>query len=92
MTPAPPSTLEERGDLDGLVRLSIADTEACPRYVLRMVRGISIVQVPLRDEDRIAKAGMRPINSIVDVTNYIMLELGQPLHAFDYDRIRGQAH
>ena len=84
----PPFNLEETSPIDGLIGLSIKDPEACPRYVLRMVRGISIVPSPFVMRSRITKAGMRPINSIVDVTNYIMLELGQPLHAFDYARIR----
>ncbi len=84
----PDFTLEEKSPIDGLIGLSILDADACPRYVLRMVRGISIVPSPFLMRSRIAKAGMRPINSIVDVTNYIMLELGQPLHAFDYARIR----
>ena len=83
----PDFTLQEQSPIDGLIGLSILDAEACPRYVLRMVRGISIVPSPFLMRSRIAKAGMRPINSIVDVTNYIMLELGQPLHAFDYARI-----
>ena len=57
-----------------------------------MVRGISIVPAPFWMRSRIAKAGMRPINAIVDVTNYVMLELGQPLHAFDYAAIADRAH
>jgi phenylalanyl-tRNA synthetase beta chain len=85
----PSFTLNETDAIDGLIRLSVADTEACPRYVLRMVRGISIVPAPFWMRNRITKAGMRPINAIVDVTNYVMLELGQPLHAFDYARIGG---
>ncbi len=84
----PSFTLSETGSIDGLIRLTVADTDACPRYVLRMVRGISIVPAPFWMRNRITKAGMRPINAIVDVTNYVMLELGQPLHAFDYARIR----
>ena len=83
----PSFNLKETGSIDGLMRLSVADTDACPRYVLRMARGISIVPAPFWMRSRITKAGMRPINSIVDVTNYVMLELGQPLHAFDYARI-----
>jgi phenylalanyl-tRNA synthetase beta chain len=83
----PSFTLNETDAIDDLIRLTVADTEACPRYVLRMVRGISIVPAPFWMRNRITKAGMRPINAIVDVTNYVMLELGQPLHAFDYARI-----
>ncbi len=67
--------------------LEIRDAGACPRYVLKMIRGTSIVTSPFWMRQRIIKCGMRPINSLVDVTNYVMLELGQPLHAFDYERL-----
>lgn len=73
-----------------LVSLKVLNTDACPRYVLRMINGISIGTAPFWMRNRIIKCGMRPINTIVDVTNYVMLELGQPLHAFDYHRIRGK--
>lgn len=71
-------------DIKNCVSLEIKDLEACPRYVLRMITGVSMVQAPFWMRQRILKCGMRPINAIVDVTNYVMLELGQPLHAFDY--------
>lgn len=82
--PAPPGN-ELIGDQ---VSLAIANLDACPRYVLRMVRGVSMVPAPFWMRNRIQKCGMRPINAIVDVTNYVMLELGQPLHAFDYHTLR----
>jgi phenylalanyl-tRNA synthetase beta chain len=75
-------------DIKNLVSLDIKDIEACPRYVLRMITGVSMVQAPFWIRQRIQKCGMRPINAIVDVTNYVMLELGQPLHAFDYHSLR----
>ncbi len=75
-------------DIKDLVSLDIKDIEACPRYVLRMITGVSMVQAPFWIRQRIQKCGMRPINAIVDVTNYVMLELGQPLHAFDYHSLR----
>ena len=78
------------GDIESRISLDVYDTAACPRYVLRMIEGISIVPAPFWMRNRIIKSGMRPINSIVDVTNYIMLELGQPLHSFDYEKIRGR--
>ncbi|OPX93121.1 MAG: Phenylalanine--tRNA ligase beta subunit [Syntrophorhabdus sp. PtaU1.Bin002] len=71
-------------DVEDRISLAITDTDACPRYVLRMIKGISIGPAPFWMRNRIQKCGMRPINAIVDVTNYVMLELGQPLHAFDY--------
>jgi phenylalanyl-tRNA synthetase beta chain len=83
----PSVDFEEGEDINNLINLSILDSHACPRYVLRLIKGISIRQSPYWMRTRIIKAGMRPINSIVDVTNYIMLELGQPLHAFDYSTI-----
>jgi phenylalanyl-tRNA synthetase beta chain len=70
------------------ISLDIKDIDACPRYVLRMITGVSMVQAPFWIRQRIQKCGMRPINAIVDVTNYVMLELGQPLHAFDYHSLR----
>ena len=86
----PSFSLVETEDLDGLIDLIVHDTQACPRYVLRLIEDISIVPAPFWMRSRITKCGMRPINSVVDVTNYVMLELGQPLHAFDYERIGGK--
>ncbi len=83
----PAVNLQEQGSIEGKIDLDILDKEACPRYVLRMIEGIAIVPSPYWMRSRIIKCGMRPINSIVDVTNYVMLELGQPLHAFDYKKI-----
>lgn len=80
---------EETGNIADFISLDIIDPEACPRYVLKMIQGITIKKSPYWIRSRISKCGMRPINSIVDVTNYVMLEFGQPLHAFDYDRLRG---
>jgi len=83
----PSFNLSETEDLDNLIDLVVHDRQACPRYVLRLIKDISIVPAPFWMRSRITKCGMRPINSIVDVTNYVMLELGQPLHAFDYEKI-----
>jgi phenylalanyl-tRNA synthetase beta chain len=86
----PSIELDEQEDIGGLIELSVLDSNACPRYVLRLIKDVTARPSPFWMRSRIAKAGMRPINSVVDVTNYIMLELGQPLHAFDYERIRSQ--
>lgn len=82
--------VDTKEKIDDAISLQVYDTEACPRYVLRMIKDSSIVKSPFWMRDRIQKCGMRPINSIVDVTNYVMLELGQPLHAFDYERLNGR--
>jgi len=74
-------------DAAGRVRVEIVSPELCPRYVARLVTGITVGPSPLWMQNRLSAAGMRPINNIVDVTNYVMLELGQPLHAFDFGTI-----
>jgi phenylalanyl-tRNA synthetase beta chain len=72
------------------VELEIADPELCPRYSAALVRGVQIGPSPPWMQSRLALAGMRPINNIVDISNYVMLEWGQPLHAFDYDELRAR--
>ena len=72
------------------VEIEIADPDLCPRYTTALVRGVSSGPSPSWLQRRLALAGMRPISNIVDVTNYVMLEWGQPLHAFDYDILRGR--
>jgi len=68
-----------------MARVQIADAGLCPRYIARIVRGVTIGPSPERTRRRLRMAGMRPINNVVDSTNYAMLEWGEPLHAFDYD-------
>lgn len=65
------------------VELAIPDPDLCPRYTATLIRGVKIAPSPLWMQLRLQRAGMRPINNIVDITNYVMLELGEPLHAFD---------
>lgn len=72
------------------IAIEIADPDLCHRYTATVITGVEIGPSPKWMRDRLSAAGMRPINNIVDVTNYVMLEWGQPLHAFDYDMIRGQ--
>jgi phenylalanyl-tRNA synthetase beta chain len=83
----PSFTLAEKEDPEFRMSLAVLSPDACPRYVLRMIRDVAIVTSPFWMRNRITKCGMRPISSIVDVTNYVMLELGQPLHAFDYQKL-----
>lgn len=70
-----------------LISVRIEDPDLCHRYVARVVRGVTIRESPLWLQKRIRAAGMRPINNIVDIANFVMLELGQPLHTFDYAKI-----
>lgn len=72
------------------INIEILDPDLCSRYVGMVIRNITIKKSPGWMKDRLIRAGMRPINNIVDITNYVMLEYGQPLHAFDYDLLRGQ--
>lgn len=72
------------------VNLEIADPELCPRYTATMIRDVEVKPSPLWMQQRLVRAGQRPINNIVDITNYVMLELGQPLHAFNYAQVRAR--
>ncbi len=74
---------------DEPVDIEIADLEGCPRYIGRMFREVKVGPSPLWLKARLAAAGMRPISNVVDVTNYVMAALGNPLHAFDFDRLHG---
>ena len=71
--------------------MGIEANDACPRYLARIVRGVEHRPAPLLAQARIVAAGMRPIDAVVDATNYTMLELGQPLHGFDLARLAGPA-
>ncbi|MDR0381009.1 MAG: phenylalanine--tRNA ligase subunit beta [Oscillospiraceae bacterium] len=72
------------GDIEALLSVSVEDAALCPRYTARMVRGVKIGPSPRWLRERLRAAGVRPISNIVDITNYVMLEYGQPMHAFDY--------
>lgn len=68
-----------------LVSITIEDPDACPRYAARVIKGVKIGASPWWIQHRLLASGMRCINNVVDITNYVMLEYGHPLHAFDYD-------
>ncbi len=86
----PKVEVKEIGDkADDYVSVEIEDTEGCARYVARVIRNIKIGSSPQWMQQRLIGAGVRPINNIVDITNYVMLEYGQPLHAFDLSFIEG---
>ena len=81
----PQIKLNEAGNrIEELVAVRIEDAELCPRYTARVVRGVKIAPSPDWLKGTLEKVGIRSINNVVDVTNYVMLETGQPLHAFDY--------
>jgi phenylalanyl-tRNA synthetase beta chain len=69
--------------------VQIADESACPRYLARFISGLTVGPSPLSIRLRLAYCGVRPISNLVDVSNYVLLELGQPLHAFDLDKLEG---
>ncbi len=84
----PEAKLREKGTPAAkLMKLEVRDEALCPRYTARVIRNVTVGPSPQWMQDRLIAAGMRPINNIVDITNYVMLELGQPLHAFDYDKV-----
>jgi len=72
------------------IAIEVRDPDLCPRYAGRIIRGVTIAESPLWMKARISHAGMRPISNVVDVTNYVLWALGQPLHAFDLRTIRGR--
>ena len=72
------------GDLGELLDVDVQADDLCPRYTARMVRNVKIAPSPKWMRQRLRSAGIRPINNIVDITNYVMIEYGQPMHAFDY--------
>ena len=74
------------------VDLEIKDSDICPRYSALLIRDVNISPSPFWMQQRLLRLGMRPINNIVDITNYVMMELGQPLHAFDYDKLIKRAN
>ncbi len=76
--------------IDSFASVEIVEPELCPRYCASLLTGIKVVPSPQWLQQRLLACGMRPINNIVDITNYVMLEYGQPLHAFDYTQIRGK--
>lgn len=87
----PPVVTETGNDeqASDYVKVTVKDPELCPRYTARIVKNIKIAPSPKWMQRRLAAAGIRPINNIVDITNYVMEEYGQPMHAYDYDQIAG---
>lgn len=73
-----------------LLSVAIEDPDLCLRFTASVIEGVTIGPSPVWMQERLARLGMRPINNVVDITNYVMLETGQPLHSFDYDLVRGK--
>ncbi len=81
--------VEAASSIDQQISVEIIAPDLCLRYCASLIAGVKVGESPKWMQQRLLKCGMRPINNIVDITNYVMLEYGQPLHAFDYHRIRG---
>lgn len=77
-------------DVNDYIKVTVKDTELCPRYTARVVKNIKIGPSPKWMQRRLASVGIRPINNLVDITNYVMEEYGQPMHAYDLDTIAGR--
>jgi phenylalanyl-tRNA synthetase beta chain len=87
----PPKPLESSTKVAGTFSVRIEAPELCGRFTARVIRGVKIQPSPAWLRERLEAAGVASINSVVDVTNYVMLELGHPLHAFDFDLVRGHS-
>lgn len=87
----PPTVTETGNDenVNDYIKVTIEDTDLCPRYTARVVKNIKIAPSPEWMQRRLRAQGIRPINNIVDITNYVMEEYGQPMHAYDWDMIAG---
>ncbi len=85
-----PVVKESDGNINDYIDIAIKDTEKCFRYSARVVKNVKIEPSPLWLRMRLRASGVRPINNIVDITNYVMLEYGQPMHAFDYKCLDGK--
>ena len=84
-----PRLVEAEAPASSVVRVEIADADVCPSYTARVIRGVRVGPSPAWLADRLRTVGIEPVNNVVDVTNYVMLECGQPLHAFDLAKVRG---
>lgn len=87
--PPVPTYKTIKGDINEKISVEVKNFELCPRYIGRYVKNIKLAPSPDWMKRSLIASGMRPINNIVDITNFVMLETGQPLHAFDYRDIKG---
>jgi len=84
-----PVIQHETGDIRDLLSVEVRNPKLCRRYVARMIKNIKIAPSPRWMRERLRASGVRPINNLVDITNFVMLEYGQPMHAFDYKYLKG---
>ncbi|MGP6139641.1 MULTISPECIES: phenylalanine--tRNA ligase subunit beta [unclassified Jeotgalibaca] len=82
-----PQLPEQTGDINDYISVEVSDTKDAPAYHIQVIKDVKIAESPLWLQTKLMNAGIRPINNVVDITNYILIEYGQPLHAFDYDEI-----
>jgi len=80
---------DEENKISRELKVSVLAKNLCPKYTARVIKGVKVADSPEKIKNRLRACGIRPINNVVDITNYVMLELGQPLHAFDYDKLAG---
>lgn len=78
---------EKTGSVTEYIKVAVEDTNDTPAYHIQVIKNVKIAESPLWLQNKLMNGGIRPINNVVDITNYILLEYGQPLHAFDYDQI-----
>lgn len=89
LTPPDASVPEGDEKAADVATVEVLDLERCPRYLARVIRGVSLAPSPIRVQARLTASGMRPLSNVVDATNYVMLEMGQPLHPFDLALLSG---
>jgi phenylalanyl-tRNA synthetase beta chain len=91
LTPPEVSVEESGGPASEAATVEVLDPERCPRYLARVIEGVSVGPSPIRVQARLSASGMRPLSNVVDATNYVMLETGQPMHPFDLAKLEGAA-
>jgi len=84
-----PCVKNETGDIHELLSVTVENSELCPRYTAKVIKNVKIAPSPRWMRERLRASGVRPINNLVDITNYVMLEYGQPMHAFDLRHVEG---
>ena len=90
LKPLAPAVVEGAAKVGDLAKVTVEDALGCPRYCARVVRGVKVAPSPAWLAGRLERCGIRPVNNVVDATNYVLLDVGQPLHAFDLARLGGR--